>query len=248
MTIAATTTIGELASRLPRAIRIFEKHGIDYCCGGTKSLAEACDSAGVRVEEVISEMDQEAVTASLPGPDDTVSSLRRLIDYITRTHHTFTRNELGRLAELLHKVIAVHGERHPELVSVQNAFRELSAELMPHLLKEENVLFPYIAALEAAAERGMPSSTPPFITVGNPVRMMMFEHEKAGGLLRELRSMSSNYTAPADACVSYRTLYAALEDFERDLHQHIHLENNILFPRAIEIEASQLEGKDRRVS
>jgi regulator of cell morphogenesis and NO signaling len=151
----------------------------------------------------------------------------------------FTRQELARLDALMEKVVSVHGGRHRELAEVQNTFRLLADDLLPHMQKEENILFPYIAALEVAADGGEAAAAPPFMTVRNPVRMMTFEHEAAGTLLRELRRLTSGYTAPADGCISYRTLYAALENLERDLHQHIHLENNILFPRAVEAEMLQ---------
>jgi regulator of cell morphogenesis and NO signaling len=136
---------------------------------------------------------------------------------------------------LFEKVVSVHGVRHPELLAVQDIFRQLYDDLAPHLLKEENILFPYILQMEAAGN-GAQCETPPFVTVRNPVRMMLMEHEAAGELLRQVKTLTHDYTPPPDACISFRTLYLALENFEKDLHQHIHLENNILFPRAIEME------------
>ena len=161
-----------------------------------------------------------------------------MVAYIVTRHHGFTREELVRLSELLEKVCSVHGENHPELRRLHTIFQELKNELTGHMSKEEQILFPYIENLEAAVARGEPAPTPVFGTVRNPIRMMIQEHDDAGQALRGLREASSNYQVPADGCVTFRTLYQALEEFEKDLHQHIHLENNILFPRAADLEAS----------
>jgi regulator of cell morphogenesis and NO signaling len=243
MTIAATSTVGEVASAVPQATRVFEKYRIDYCCGGRKSISDACSAAGISFHELISAIDQEAARDTASSGDYSNLSQRDLIDHIVSTHHSFTREEVMRLEALLRKVVAVYGQRHPELVSVQATFAQLVDDLMPHLMKEETVLFPYVAQVEVAAKDVLPLASPPFITVQNPVRMMMLEHEAAGELLRNLRAITSDYRLPEDACSSFRTLYAALEDFEKDLHQHIHLESNILFPRAIATEAELLRNR-----
>jgi regulator of cell morphogenesis and NO signaling len=239
MNISTTTTVGELAARLPDAARILEKYGIDYCCGGGNSMGKACAVAGIDAGKVIEEIQRQSTPGSAQNQDFFSLNQRGLVELIVTTHHVFTRQELARLDALMEKVVSVHGGRHPELAEVQNTFRLLADDLLPHMQKEENILFPYIAALEVAADGGEAAAAPPFMTVRNPVRMMTFEHEAAGTLLRELRRLTSGYTAPADGCISYRTLYAALENLERDLHQHIHLENNILFPRAVEAEMLQ---------
>jgi regulator of cell morphogenesis and NO signaling len=215
MNIKTSRTVREVAVELPGATRIFEKLGIDYCCGGSKPLAEACLAARNRNKAPLSD----------------------LASYIVTRHHGFTREELPRLNQLLAKVCSVHGENHPELRKLQVIFQELQEELTAHMFKEEQILFPYIENLERAVANGEPVPTPVFGTVRNPVRMMMQEHDDAGQALRDLRKASSNYKVPADGCISFRTLYRALEEFEKDLHQHIHLENNILFPRAAELEA-----------
>src|SRR5262249_33103435 len=152
--------------------------------------------------------------------------------YILDKHHSFTRQELGRLDALLVKVCQAHKSRHPELLEIQYVFQQLKNELNTHMLKEEMVLFPYIVGLEEATCRNQPRQSPPFGTVLNPIRVMMAEHDGAGDMLREIRRLSVEFAVPADGCISYKTLYQALEEFEQDLHQHIHLENNILFPRA----------------
>jgi len=162
-----------------------------------------------------------------------------LINYILDTHHAYTKAEITRLTALTAKVCAAHGERHPELLRVSALFQQLCADLQPHMLKEEMILFPYIMQLEAAARRGGPALHPPFGTVNNPVRMMMYEHDAAGLLLRQLRAAAGDYAVPPDACLSYRTLYEALAALEQDLHQHIHLENNLLFPRASVLESAR---------
>jgi regulator of cell morphogenesis and NO signaling len=240
MSLSSTKTVREFAVEVPNATRVFEKLGIDYCCGGKKPLDEACRAAGLQVDEVIKTLEKAAQPSAISVFDLPSGSLGELIDHIVRTHHKFTRGETVRLSTLLDKVCSKHGERHPELPQVRAIFSRLAQELAQHLMKEENVLFPYIARVEEAIDQEGEVMPPPFGTVQNPVRMMMQEHDGAGEALRQIRAASSNFTAPDDACISYRTLYQALEGFEADLHQHIHLENNILFPRAIEMEEKAL--------
>jgi regulator of cell morphogenesis and NO signaling len=224
---------------MPGATRIFEKLGIDYCCGGGNSLADACAKAGVAVDEVIGSLEgTEHSDATSASEGWQIAPLVELITNIVEKHHTFTRQELARLEALLIKVCGVHGQNHPELFRIQEQFQELNRDLEPHMLKEERVLFPYIIQMEEAVKNNRTLPAPPFGTVQNPVRVMMAEHDAAGDILREMREVSSNYTVPEDACISYQTLYGALAALEADLHQHIHLENNILFPRAAEMEAS----------
>ncbi|HKP11832.1 MAG TPA: iron-sulfur cluster repair di-iron protein [Blastocatellia bacterium] len=236
MTIQAIKTVREIAVELPAATRLFEKLGIDYCCGGARPLAEACATAGLAVDEVVASLEQITAVKEAEARDWRAASLSDLIAHINGTHHVFTREEFDRVEPLLAKVSRVYGERRPELPRIQALFLELKRELLPHLMKEEQVLFPYVRQLElaAAGQSARPASY--FGTVQNPVRMMMTEHEAAGDILRRLRELSNDFTPPEDACVTYQTLYRALEAFEQDLHQHIHLENNILFPRAIEME------------
>ena len=239
MTIDTTRTVREVAVELPGATRIFEKLGIDYCCGGGKALEEACLAAGVSANKVIALLEEAGDTAvnTAEARDWNAAPLSDLVAHIVTKHHGFTREELTRLSDLLAKVCSVHGENHPELRRLQTIFQGLRSELTGHMSREEQVLFPYIENLEVAVMRGEPVPTPFFCTVRNPIRMMMQEHDDAGQALRGLREVSSSYRVPADGCISFRTLYQALEEFEKDLHQHIHLENNILFPRAAELEA-----------
>ena len=162
-----------------------------------------------------------------------------LITHITRTHHVFVREECPRIQALAEKVVSVHGKNHPELLQVQETFSALAEELSVHLMKEEQVLFPYVVRMEESVLAGEPVPPAMFGTVVNPVRMMMQEHDGAGDALRSLRSITGNYAVPEDVCISYKTLYQALQGFESDLHRHIHLENNILFPRAVAMEAKR---------
>jgi regulator of cell morphogenesis and NO signaling len=239
MTLSPTQTVRQLATDLPNATRIFEQLGIDYCCGGGKSLQEACVQARLPVEDVLRSLEQGSAptTTSEAGLDFQLCSLHELASYIVDTHHSYVKQEIPRIQKLLAKVVAVHGKGHPELGSMAKVFAGLGDEMTSHMMKEEMVLFPYISELEAAIEERRRKPFAPFGTVSNPVQMMEMEHESAGNALRELRSLSSDYTPPQEACFSYRTLFSALEIFEKDLHQHIHLENNILFPRAEKLEA-----------
>jgi len=238
--ITTNMTVRDVAMELPQSTRLFEKLRIDYCCGGHKPLAEACASAGVDVDSVIKALAE--VTQS-DSKDESALEFQnltptKLITHIVETHHVFTRSEMERLQSLADKVLAAHGGNHPELIHLDELLTRLGADLMPHMMKEEQILFPYIVAMENATNQNRPLPFAPFGTVNNPIRMMMREHDAAGEIMREVRALTSDYQLPADACMSYRTLYQALENFEKDLHQHIHLENNILFPKALVLENS----------
>jgi regulator of cell morphogenesis and NO signaling len=238
MPIEATKTVGELAVEVPNATREFEKLGIDYCCGGTRTLGEACAEAKISVEDALARLRTGLAAAQpKPGREWKNEPLAELIAHICDTHHVFVRQECPRIEKVAEKVVSVHGATHPELLKVQEIFGGLADELGVHLMKEEQVLFPYIIGMEEAAIAKEPIPPAMFGTVVNPVRMMMQEHDGAGSGLKKLRDITGNYTVPADACISYTTLYQALQAFEGDLHQHIHLENNILFPRAVAMES-----------
>jgi regulator of cell morphogenesis and NO signaling len=238
MSITAEKTVRELALENPAATRVFEKLGIDYCCGGNKSLEEACRTANLPMDEVLDslEMAEQSARAVQKDRNWPTEMLADLVEHINSTHHKYTREEIARLGPLFDKVCSVHGKNHPELQHVRASFRGLAQELTTHMMKEEMVLFPYIVRMEEAVIQREPVLPSPFGSVQNPVTMMMNEHDSAGEALRAIRQASAGYTPPGDACISYQTLYKALADFEADLHQHIHLENNILFPRAIEME------------
>ncbi len=248
MSTNSERTVRDLAVEVPGATRVFERLGIDYCCGGGKSIRDACFGAGVSLEEVMAAL--EAGRERYAGKDDDnwqSRSLVELTDHIVRKHHHYTKSELERLDRLSAKVASVHGPNHPELTDLRNLFEGLQADLVPHMLKEEQVLFPYIERLEEAIRNGRPAPVPFFGTVRNPIQMMIREHDTAGDVLRQLREVSNGYQVPADGCASYRSLYQALEELERDLHQHIHLENNILFPRAAITENAGLKMHARTI-
>jgi regulator of cell morphogenesis and NO signaling len=234
-------TVREVAAENPAAARVFEKFGIDYCCGGGQQLDQACARAGVPVDQVLDalEMEKETARAARRVHDWQHDPLSELVGHIKSTHHKFTREETVRLGALLHKVCSVHGKNHPELFEIQLFFGRLAQELATHMMKEEMVLFPYIVRMEEAVIQKEPVLPAPFGTVQNPVAMMEHEHDSAGNALRAIRKASHDFASPPDACASYQTLYGALGAFEADLHQHIHLENNILFPRAIAMEQSR---------
>ena len=235
--INSQTTVREIALQMPASTRLFERLQIDYCCGGNQPLTQACASAGVDVDTIVEMLDKVAeFNSQAPEVDFQNLSLTDLIEHILNTHHVFTKSEMDRLEALTAKVIGAHGQNHPELNHVGKLFKTLCDDLKPHMFKEEQVLFPYINTMTRAAGRNQPAPFAPFGTVNNPVRMMMREHDTAGQILRELRTLTADYKVPPDACISYQTLYEALQNFERDLHQHIHLENNILFPKALELE------------
>jgi len=236
MTINTDKTVREYALEVPNATRIFERLKIDYCCGGLRPLGEACAAAGVEFEEVLRLLEEGAAAPAETPAAVQSGTLSTLIDYILDTHHTFTRDEMQRIEALAEKVCAKHGANHPELLGVRSVFAGLCAELRPHMLKEEMVLFPYIKQLEQSVASGARPAPAPFGTAANPIRVMLREHDAAGRILREMRAASGDYVVPADACISFRTLYEALEAFEKDLHQHIHLENNVLFPRVLKLE------------
>jgi regulator of cell morphogenesis and NO signaling len=191
------------------------------------------------VEDVLRSLDDAhapSVEADKHAFDFQNARLTDLIAHILATHHGYVKQEIPRLRQLLAKVVAVHCASHPELAAVQRTFAGLADELLAHMMKEEMVLFPYIEELEQASSEGKRAPHAPFGSIGNPVRMMELEHESAGKALEEIRMLTAVYTPPETACFSYRTLYSALQEFEADLHQHVHLENNILFPRAIALE------------
>lgn len=238
MSVITAKTVRELALENPQATRIFERLGIDYCCGGNKSLEEACTAARLSPNEVLQSLKAAEQGANGNGKDRNwqTEALGDLVDHINNTHHKYTREEIARLGPLFDKVCSVHGNNHPELLEMRTSFRGLAGELTMHMMKEEMVLFPYIVRMEEAVIQKEPVLPPPFGSVQNPVAMMIHEHDSAGEALHAMRQASAGYTAPPDACISFQTLYRALTEFEADLHQHIHLENNILFPRAIELE------------
>ena len=219
--IDASRSLGELVAERPARARVFESVGLDYCCRGKRSLVDAAEAAGLDVDAVVADL----AAVIEPGDADVDAlSPAELVDHIESTHHVYLHQELPALDALAAKVAGVHGGRHPELAEVARLVTELRADLEPHLVKEEQVLFPAIRRLaEGPADL-------PFGSISNPIRVMMTEHEHAGRLLAELRAATQGFTVPADGCASYRSLYERLPAMEADTFRHIHLENNVLFP------------------
>ena len=234
MTIATQfhETVGSIVAGHPHTARIFESLGIDYCCGGHRLLDDVCREKGLDVAEVrdrLAEPPREVDTT----PDWNRASLTSLVQHILDVHHVYTRDATERLRPLMDKVHDVHGSTHPELSELRQLLGALAQDLEGHLMKEEHILFPFILALEAGE-----SPQACFATVAGPIRVMLMEHDGAGDVLREMRRVTGDYEVPEGACGSYRALYQGLEELERDLHRHIHLENNILFPRTLALEAA----------
>ena len=234
MSEIVSAMVGDIVATDFRAASVFERFGIDFCCGGRRSLAEACRTAAADTDAVV-----RALQALLPAKElDDVSGwpLDRLIDHVESVHHTYVRSALPRIAGFLTRLVAAHEQRHPELRLVASSFRRLSIDLEQHMVKEEQVLFPYVRDLVEHAEQPCVLRSP-FGTIENPIRMMEREHREAGDEMQLIRELTGNYTAPIDGCTTYRVCMKELEEFERDLHRHVHLENNVLFPRAIALEA-----------
>lgn len=222
-------SIGLMVAEEPRRAAVFESFAIDYCCGGKRTLAQACENAGVSIAIVKSAIEE---LPDLPGeaePNWLQADLKELACHIESTHHAFLKKELPRLKLLSEKVAAVHGSKDERLIKVREVFAALKEELEEHTLKEERVLFPYICAL-ASARAPIPV---PFGAVANPVRCMEAEHDEAGNALSRLRELTDSFQAPASACASWTALLAGFAALEQDLHRHIHKENSILFPRAV---------------
>lgn len=229
-------TLGQIIAKDLRKAQVFKKYGLDFCCGGKKTVKEACAEKGIDVTKVEQELQQtNQLSSSRPLPY-TDWSLDFLADYIVNTHHSYVTKNLPDLTAYAKKVMKVHGNHHPELIRIHQLVEEVTAELTAHLVKEEKVLFPYIKELVAAKNNTQPLHAAHFGTVQNPINMMEMEHELVGKNLAEIRELSNNYLLPEDACASYSLLYRMLDEFEEDLHLHIHLENNILFPKALEME------------
>jgi len=224
MTDIQDPTLGDLVATNPAAARVLEGFGLDYCCRGTRTLADACADAGVDAAAVAAKL------ADLDVPGDatwTLLDAPALAEHIVATHHRYLHEELPLLDALAEKVLGVHGSRHPELAEVRRLVAAVRADLEPHLMKEERVLFPAIAAIAAGQTEF------PFGSVANPIRMMTLEHDRAGQLLADLRAATNGYAVPDDACASFQALYGRLEALELDTHLHIHKENHVLFPAAI---------------
>lgn len=229
-------TLGQIAAKDLRKAEVFKKYGLDFCCGGKKTVKEACAEKGLDVTKVEQELQQaDKALTSRPIPYNEWA-LDFLSDYIVNTHHSYVKKTLPNLVGYASKVAGVHGQQHPELYKIKRLVDDVNTEMSDHMVKEEKVLFPFIKALVSANANEQIPQAAHFGTVQNPINMMEMEHELVGKNLDEIRVLSKNYTLPEDGCASYSLLYKMLDEFENDLHLHVHLENNILFPKALDLE------------
>ncbi len=232
-------TVSDIAANSLAAVRVFERLGIDYCCGGKRPLADVCRDKGHDLASVQRELDLAMDAPSIPSRDWNTAPLRELIGHIVGTHHEYLKRELAPLGTRLEKVYRIYNEKYgPTLTGLPDVYAGLRSELEAHLQKEEMILFPAIGACEAAIQGGSPLPPTPCGSVSHPIRVMEAEHESAGTALAAIRAITASYAIPEYACVTYKSLMAGLQELEQDLHMHIHLENNILFPRAMALEGS----------
>lgn len=235
MTVDTKTTIGEMVADDFRMASVFSKYGIDFCCKGDRTLEEVCEKKNIPLEELTQKLSDASLASGQPTdylswPSDL------LIDYIEKRHHRYIEEKTPVILQYLNKLCKVHGERHPELFRINEIFYASAGDLAAHMKKEELILFPFIRKMENARREGTSLEKPHFGTVENPVAMMKDEHVTEGERFEEIAELTDNFNPPADACSTYRVTFAMLAEFEQDLHTHIHLENNILFPRALAME------------
>ncbi|MBK9792103.1 MAG: iron-sulfur cluster repair di-iron protein [Sphingobacteriales bacterium] len=236
--------IGEMVAEDYRTAAVFKNHKIDFCCKGNRSLSEVCADKNLNTAFLIEELNAVTKPAEKNIIDFNAWDLDLLADYIEKKHHRYVEGSMPVLLQYLNKLCKVHGPQHPELFEINKEFTECAAALTAHMKKEELVLFPYIRKMVKTTISHQEISTPHFGTVQNPVHMMMHEHDTEGERFRRIAQLSNDYTPPADACNTYRVTYNLLNEFENDLHTHIHLENNILFPKAIQLERSSNVSTD----
>jgi regulator of cell morphogenesis and NO signaling len=239
MSLNPETTVREIVARDFRTAAVFENFGIDFCCGGNVALGEICQQRSLAYGDVAAAL--SAATTAPASPDSPrfgTWTPPALVSYIVANHHSYVRSAIPTLLERTKKIASVHGERHPELQEVATTFAAVADEMTSHMFKEERILFPYIVALAEAADGGSAAPHAPFGSVENPIRMMEHEHESAGGAMARINGLTGGFQPPDDACTTYRVCLQELKAFEDDLHRHVHLENNILFPKARTLESA----------
>lgn len=231
-------TIGEIVADDYRTAVVFESFGIDFCCKGNKTMDEVCESKNISINVLHQELEKAKANETNPISDYKSWPLDLLTDYIEKRHHRYVEDKTPLLKQYLDKICTVHGNNHSELFEIKELFNQSAGELAAHMKKEELILFPFVRKLTHTRRENQASPQPSFGTIQNPINMMMHEHDTEGEIFRQIAKLSNNYTAPSDACNTYKATFALLKEFETDLHLHIHLENNILFPKSIEMEKS----------
>jgi len=235
-------SIGEIVAEDYSTISVFKKNGIDFCCNGNKSISDVCIDKQIDPDKLLHEIESVKQHIHEKIPDFQSWPLDLLTDYIEKKHHRYVEEKIPLLRQYLEKIVQVHGDRHPELLEILKHFNASAGDLTAHMKKEEFMLFPFIRKMVQSQQRGAQLAQPHFGTVQNPIQMMMQEHDMEGGRFGEISNLSNNYLPPEDACNTYKITFASLREFEDDLHLHIHLENNILFPKAIELEKMLANG------
>jgi len=235
----ANLTLAEIVTDNIRAAIVFEEYGLDFCCKGNRALSDACADKNINVQKIVNEL------ANLSDSDKGTQNVNDwqldfLVDNIMNNHHQYVRRMIPVISLHTDKVASVHGQNHPETLQIADLFLAVRDELEGHMMKEERVLFPQIKQMVLNQKENSQFFPPPFGTIQNPIRMMEYEHTNAGDALQQIRELSNNYSFPEDACNTFKALYSELKEFEEDLHKHIHLENNILFPKSVELEAELL--------
>jgi regulator of cell morphogenesis and NO signaling len=240
MTATLEATIREIVATDYRTAAVFQRFGLDFCCGGCRTVEDACREAGVDAQAVVRELDAVLQAPADGAPRYDTWDARALISHIVRVHHDYVRRSVPILIQHTEKIAGVHGARHPELPHIAGLFRRVADEMTDHMAKEENILFPFIAAIEEAVTDGRRAPSPPFGTLGNPIGVMEAEHKFVGDAMAEMRHLTGGFAPPEDACATYRVCLQELDAFERDLHDHVHLENNVLFPKAVALESGRV--------
>ena len=241
MHITHENTVGEIVKLNFRTAQLFQSNNIDFCCGGNKTISEACDEAGVNSGQLLEQLEAASQQAD---PDSMyINSLEpdELSDYIVKRHHSYVRTNIPFLMRNLEKLCDVHGGNHPELIDISELFNESVGGLTMHMQKEEDILFPFIRKMTRLQKENSVLDGASFGPVASPIGAMINEHETEGRRFQIIAELTGNYTAPPDACTTYQVTFNTLKDFEADLHRHIHLENNILFPKALEMEAALIK-------
>ncbi|MBL0910933.1 MAG: iron-sulfur cluster repair di-iron protein [Bacteroidia bacterium] len=245
MEITRNSIIGELVARDYRTASVFQSYGIDFCCRGDRSIEEICESRDIELTVLMEELEQVLQLQTQTEPDFNSWPPDLLADYIEKKHHRYVEARIPEIKSYLSKIVQVHGAAHAELAVIEKLFARSAADLTLHMKKEELILFPYIRRMVLAEREGQRPQAPHFGSVEQPVAMMKHEHDAEGERFRAIAGLSNGYTPPADACATYRATLALLQEFEADLYRHIHLENNILFPKALKMEKEQHETAHR---